>query len=227
MQLSTTQTRLGIRLRALHNAIPATCDHLYDLCCDHGAIGKAALESRPAIHVTFNDINTDIMRRLAASLNSEHQHRFTLHTGRAADVPESNSNQPCFLIAGVGVEQCIDTLARLKEHPLSKRATFIISPATKAARVRAYLMNNSFSLVSENCVTERKRTYEIITVCHSVAARNSQPISLTGRHWLANTQHIAYLKKMSAFYTTQLTNAEEPLIQSIVDDYIATLKKLR
>lgn len=226
MLLNIEMTKLGKRLRALFAEIPADCAHFYDLCCDHGFLGRAVLESSQNTRVIFNDINPNITTTLNAQLSNYANSNYQVHTGPAEEVVIDVGNQSTFVLAGVGDEQCITILRGLLTKTKDTDAVFIISPATKVAYVRDFLMKQGLVCLAETTVTENKRTYEIIVIKHATSD-NEPAVSLTGHCWRETKEHQTHLEKMIQFYQSQLRSSSNPVIPSIIKGYQQTLKKIQ
>ncbi len=220
----TLKTRLGIRLTALYESIPPETEYLWDLCCDHGSIGRAVLEQNPRPHVTFNDIHPGIMQSLQEKLRSFNATGYDMNVNPAEKVQLPGNKNTCVLLAGVGDQQCINILTSLLAQPESRGAWFIISPATKTFFLREFLVDQNLFLISESLVTENMHTYEIITVSNNPEC-NGDSISQIdnwkfGTAWqIGDTQHIEHLSKLIRYFKSQLDFKPNPRLVEIVDGY--------
>lgn len=226
MEKINIKTRLGKRLTALFNAIPADVTHLYDLCCDHGALGRAALETYTDSIVTFNDIHPDIMSRLNNQLVNLKASNFNISIMPAEQLTVSDQGKPCIILAGVGDEQCITILKSLLAQKLPRQTHFIVSPATKTHFVRAYLATMPINVIRDHVSSENKRCYEIIEF--NLANENSPPLHLFGTGWNENNRdHIRHIEKVSSFYRAQLkNNPNSSTLNNIISGYEKILKKI-
>jgi len=226
----TLKTRMGTRLTALFSAVPATTSEFWDLCCDHGAIGRAILESRQPCPVVFNDIHSDIMAKLQRRLTALQAENYRMYIGPAEQLVLTDSPQPTLMLAGVGAEQCIIILSHLFAQPSSASATFIISAATKMHRVRQFLIDQGVFLVHESVVTENKRSYEILIIgrdSFSGGKKMSDSAGdLFGACWQPdNPDHRRHLDKLIGFYQAKLQHRPAGNTDSIVQGYKDILKK--
>ena len=102
--------QLSSRLRELYLLIPQDCQILWDICCDHGYIGRKALMDAKFQfdQVCFVDQIPVIMQKLENHCHQEsHYYRsdysILCQDARCFDFQtSSNSPRQCFLIAGVG-----------------------------------------------------------------------------------------------------------------------------
>ncbi|WP_320826887.1 SAM-dependent methyltransferase [Reinekea sp.] len=225
----TLKTRMGTRLTALFSAVPETTSEFWDLCCDHGAIGRAMLESRRPCPVVFNDIHNDIMANLQHQLTALQAEDYRLYYGPAEQIVLTESPRPTLMLAGVGAEQCITILTHLFAQPASASAIFIISAATKMHRVRQFLIDQGVFLVHESVVTENKRAYEILSVGRDsfsggkkMSARASD---LFGACWQPdNPDHRRHLDKLIGFYQAKSQHLPAGNIDATVQGYKDILK---
>lgn len=219
------KTRLGKRLKALLQSIDMPSSVVYDLCCDHGAIGRAVLELDISELVVFNDIHPDIMARLGQQLERLQATSYRLETKPAEQVQLAEVSKGCVILAGVGDEQCIEILKALLHQPASKNYTFIISPATKNYFVRRYLHNTAATCLFDKTVTENGRTYEIYGIKKSESPEH--PVALFGEGWeVGNRNHQKHLQKLIGFYSAQLKQGSSEEIEFVVHEYKHLLEQI-
>ena len=223
---NSLKTRLGKRLKAIYQSIPQPADQLFDLCCDHGALGRAVLESQPACHVTFNDINVGIMQSLQQTLQRFNAKNYSLHTGPAQEIRLPERGQSVIVLAGIGDEQSIAITEQLLAQETEQPCRFIISPATKVHYVRRYLASAPASLITERLVTENRRTYEILYVIKDTS-EHKRPISAFGEQWQqGNRDQQQHLWKLIQFYSAQQRQQALSDSQEISNGYQEILKKI-
>jgi tRNA (adenine22-N1)-methyltransferase len=227
MEKINIKTRLGKRLTALFDAIPQDVTHLYDLCCDHGALGRATLETYPNSFVTFNDIHPDIMARLDKMLNDFNARNYTMSVMPAENLTVTDQGKPCIILAGVGDEQCITILKSLLAQKLPPQTHFIVSPATKTHFVRSFLASMPINVKQDQVTFENKRCYEIIEF--SLDKPNNEPMHLFGTGWVKNDpDHIKHIEKILSFYRAQLeNNPKSSRTNEIILGYEKILKKIK
>jgi len=228
----TLKTRMGTRLTALFSAVPATTSEFWDLCCDHGAIGRAILESRRHCPVVFNDIHSDIMANLQRQLTALQAENYRLIIAPAEQLVLTDSPKPTLMLAGVGAEQCIIILTQLFAQPASASATFIISAATKMHWVRQFLIDQGVFLLHESVVTENKRSYEILTVGRDSFSGGKKMLASPGYRFGAcwqpdNPDHRRHLEKLIGFYQAKSLHRQAENSAAIVQGYKNILKNYR
>ncbi|MFQ3230412.1 tRNA (adenine(22)-N(1))-methyltransferase TrmK [Reinekea sp.] len=230
MTQTPLKTKLGKRLKHLLAAIPQNSQIVWDLCCDHGALGRAIIESRTETGVVFNDIHPDIMARLSEQLIRLQAKNYEIVIAPAETIELKNIENQTVVLAGVGDEQCITIMQALSQQKYATNCRFIISPTTKVALVRRYLIDAGYFLLEESVVTENKRTYEVLTV--STSARfggtkmsddNGDDI---GQCWQPTTDHIQHLNKLIGYYQGQTINVTKPYAKSLLCQYQVILKSI-
>lgn len=223
---------MGRRLRALFHSIPTDATDCWDLCCDHGAVGRAVLEAYPHCRVIFNDIHPDIMRALDDKLTQLDSINYQLIVCPAENIELSPSARPVIVLAGVGDQQCIKILSSLFAQPACRNATFVVSPATKTYYVRKFLIESNVYLCHEETVTENKRTYEILTI-ELTPRYGSDLMESTlgfrfGQCWkLKSKDDLEHINKLVHFYQSQLRNPHSSEAEEIVYGYQKLLKKMQ
>jgi tRNA (adenine22-N1)-methyltransferase len=228
MNQTALKTKLGTRLSHLLMAVPHDTELLWDLCCDHGALGRAVLETNATTKVIFNDIHPDIMNRLSALLKRIRASNYDLLVAPAQNIMIESEKSQTFIIAGIGDEQCIAILQALIKQDNAKYCRFIISPTTKVAMVRRYLIKAGFYSLSQTTVTENKRTYEVMTVATSNQYGGQKLTELNGdlvgSMWRDTTDHRNHLEKLIAYYQGQALNPAKPYASILVTQYKRILK---
>lgn len=137
---------------------------LFDLCCDHGQLGLAALERWHLPHVSFVDQSPSVMQRLAATIEQSglDLSKVTLVTGAAEtlSVPPGASD---FILAGVGGQTIVKILDGLFPSGLGEHR-LIISSQQKTQDLRFYLRTRDFRLIDEQVILEKGRFREVLTL---------------------------------------------------------------
>lgn len=221
------KTRLGRRLQALFNTLPEGTDILIDLCCDHGALGRAALETERARQVIFNDVHPGIMDKLQTQLDRIGAKGYQLSIEPAQNLTLPEATQGVVILAGVGDEQSIAILMALFSQPQAQQYRFVVSPATKTAFVRHYLRQCSIQLIDDDIVDDAGRCYEIITVTPATESAGSH-LSLTGPSWQPDLPvHQRHLNKLLGFYQAQLDRQPSPTLKAICEGYQQILNQNR
>lgn len=97
---------------------------VWDLCCDHGLLGRAAWESGDHPHVHLVDQVPAILRSLRAKWAPEEN--FHLHLSDAAALSQPLTGT--VVIAGVGAQKILGILSPLRENGLLRARRFVLSP---------------------------------------------------------------------------------------------------
>jgi tRNA (adenine22-N1)-methyltransferase len=152
--------RIEAIVQAVRPGIP-----LYDLCCDHGLIGRKAHERKGSSPVHFVDQSAAVIQRLRERLTpfADRLGRdFLIWESRAEDLPRPTVPSD-FVLAGVGIPCTIRILGALFPDGIGPHR-LIIAPQQKTPPLRAYLRDRGFRLLSEEVLLERGRFREILVV---------------------------------------------------------------
>lgn len=226
---SQAAVKLGERLSQLGNMLDQTYSTIWDCCCDHGLLGMSLLQKRQADKVVF----VDILKQQMALLKQELQWRFPrddfdwqviCQDLREVTVPRVESQ--LFVIAGVGGNKTIEFIHSLCAAMPGLPFDLLICSVHGNYSVRQTLIQQGFSLKSEQLVFENKRFYEAIYVTNAVAKNAGHSIVPTGSSmwdW-SNPSHHQYWQKTLDHYRKKAA-ADPNTFRSIVDHYESLLKK--
>ena len=190
------KTRLGKRLTALFHAIPTGYDSVWDLCCDHGRLGMALIETGRAPEVHFNDCIEPIMADLKARLVRYSARGYTLHTVEAERLRLPDDGRHLLVLAGVGDEMTIRILEALSHTGTPERFDWLISPANNLFQVRRWLCEHGLGVLEEGLVFENGRGYEWLRVTLD-RQRAPEPVANPAPFWDGrDPQHRTHLTKL-------------------------------
>lgn len=208
--------RLGKRLRALLDVVPAGYDDLWDLGCDHGRLGLALLEARRAERVHFVDRLPWLIDGVREHLAQYPSQRWSAQALDARDLTLKTTPCELVLLAGVGADQTLAILNALSERHADSTPEFLVAPSGPVFRLRHALSESGFRLLQENFVMERRRGYQLLRLTRAV--EGTQQLSLTGRFWQrGDADHYEYLEQQLGHYRSQLNSQDKrPLAESIV-----------
>lgn len=213
------KTRLGKRLTALFDAIPTGYDSVWDLCCDHGRLGMALIETGRAPQVHFNDCVGSIMADLEARLIRYGATGYTLHTVEAERLQLPGEGRHLVVLAGVGDEMTIRILEALSLTDSADRFDWLISPANNLFQVRRWLREHGFGVVEEGLVFENGRGYEWLQVT-SDRHRAPTPVANPAPFWDArDPQHRAHLAKLVRHARKQRRNPADTDSDAVLAAY--------
>jgi tRNA (adenine22-N1)-methyltransferase len=190
------KTRLGKRLKALFDAIPPGYDTVWDLCCDHGRLGLALLESQRTGTVHFIDQVASIMDDLQVRLERYGATGYQVQTIAAERLALPPDERALLVLAGVGDEVTLAIVNALSAQNPDCPPDWLISPANSLFQVRRGLQQQEFGLLEEGVVFENGRGYEWMRVCQD---RHRAPIAVSNPASFWNAQlpeHRAHLQKL-------------------------------
>lgn len=160
--------KLSFRLTSIKSLIPKNSKVVWDLCCDHGLLGRKILEEQRDTEKTkfvhFVDCVPSIMQKLDQTLSKYFNASFyKTHTLDAANIDISGAEDECIIIAGVGGYKAIDILEGIISNRLIK-SSFIISVHKDFKKVQDYLSKQSFRELKQLVIEDKKKEYKIILV---------------------------------------------------------------
>lgn len=219
------KTRLGKRLKALFDAIPPGYEEVWDLCCDHGRLGLALLESQRAKQVHFVDQIDSIMVDLQDRLDRYGATGYQLHTLPAEKLVLTPNTRPLLVLAGVGDEVTQAIISAASEHNPDTQPDWLISPANNLFQVRRYLQQQAFGLLEEGVVFENGRGYEWLRVSQD-RQRAATPVTNPAGFWdVRIPEHRTHLQKLVRHAHKQLNNPKEQDAQLMLALYEPLLSK--
>ena len=225
--------------------VPATYDHIWDCCCDHGLLGAALLARQAAAYIHFVDVVPELMRQLEnklvqffpansqsnsqsiAQLNSQSisRARWQVHCMDVSALPLQNfSGKHLVIIAGVGGDLMTEFVRAIYQQHPNIEIDFLLCPVHHQFTLRQQLIQYDFSLLTEVLMVENQRFYEILFV--SSRQKSCAPISPVGSlMWQTNTPEqltiaVDYLSKTLAHYQ-RMQLSRDADVQSIIDAYSA------
>lgn len=129
----------------------------WDICCDHGYLGEAALASGRFHKVHFVDQVPHIIERLRSRLAEES----SIHLCAAECLHVELTGT--LVVAGVGGHNIIKMLGNWSERGLLRAERLLLNPLTHIRELRSYLPNLvEYKEVNSILVREREREREIL-----------------------------------------------------------------
>ncbi len=216
-------TKLSTRIRTIVDLVNDDAELVWDICCDHGHIGKALL---PKYSVHFVDQIPSIIKKLALNLKQDadipSDKKYKLFTQDAKKQDYQSSKRSCFIIAGIGGVLSIEILKQILLH-LKEQDTIILSVHKNILEVRNFLKETPLKLHSEVIIKDNKQFYEIMLL----SLRQGNAIShIGGPMWLKNDEVCnEYLKEKIKYYQTKAKH--DTCWNNIVDEYLHLMSYLK
>lgn len=203
------KTRLSKRLRTLFDAIPAGYDSVWDLCCDHGRLGMAILETARSPQVVFVDQIPDITQGVELLLQRYGAEGYKVMCQDAATLRLPDQGRHLLVLAGVGDEVTLSIMTSLmKNGASSPRFDWLVSPANNLFQVREQLQQWPLSVVEEGFVMDKQRGYEWLLLQHSDIPQH--PVSNPAPFWDATQpEHRQHLQKLLRHARKQSKNPDQ------------------
>lgn len=203
------KTRLSKRLNALFDAVPPGYDSVWDLCCDHGRLGMAILETARAPAVIFVDQIQGITRELEERLHRYGAEDYQVVCQDASTLKLPKQGRHLLVLAGVGDEVTLNIMAGLLAQGANKaRFDWLVSPANNLFQVREQLQQWPLSVQAEGFVMDKKRGYEWLLLQHCEAP--PCPASNPAPFWDASQpEHRHHLQKLLRHARKQSKNPQQ------------------
>lgn len=151
--------KLSFRLSKIKKLISKDSNIVWDLCCDHGYLGRSLIKEKKKIY--FVDIVPHIisnLQKVSIETNCEFQ------AIDATKINIENRSDESIVMAGVGGFTCIKILESLRRKHQFIKSEFILSPQKNLSLVKEYLLKNNFSLISEDIFSDKNKYYNILKV---------------------------------------------------------------
>ncbi|PTY38743.1 hypothetical protein BGP77_11220 [Saccharospirillum sp. MSK14-1] len=201
------KTRLGKRLTALFNVIADDYDSVWDLCCDHGRLGMALLETERTPQVHFVDCIDSIMTDLAARLEHYGARNYQLHCCPAEHVALPASGKHLLVLAGVGDEVTVRIVQQLHAQTTDAHIDWLISPANNLFQVRQFLQP-ILGVLDEGVIAENGRLYEWLWVRSGAPKTIANPALFWNPDDAEHRRHLGKLLKHARQQQRQAHNPQ-------------------
>ncbi|MGH1430240.1 MAG: tRNA (adenine(22)-N(1))-methyltransferase TrmK [Neptuniibacter sp.] len=194
--------KLDRRLSTISDMITEKYDHIWDGCCDHGALGRTLLATQPATQIHFVDVVPTLITSLDQKLTRQFPDNPRWQT-QSADLKQLLLPQPeashLMIIAGVGGDLTIELVQNLLANNPNTHIEFILCPVRHHFKVRQAMKQLGLKLINEALTLERKLFYEVLHIGNNA----HKEISVTGSDmWnLCNPEHQRYLEQTLQHYT--------------------------
>jgi tRNA (adenine22-N1)-methyltransferase len=171
---------------------------IWDFCCDHGDLAIAIAETIPGSKVVALDVVPDIIDRLNHKLSSKYvqvseksyQIYSSVLTTSCLDAKLASTNElDLAIICGIGTDLIIDILNSIKNKPQH----LILCSHKNPVKLRNYLQNSPWGILSEHLIYDRGQYYE----CYFMDQAIHEKISSIGSHhfWQQGERAMEYLNR--------------------------------
>ena len=134
-------------------------EEFWDICCDHGLLGAAALKSGHFKHIHFVDRVPHIIEKLRRGLVGETE--ASIHLAGAENLRSELSGT--VVIAGVGGHNIVNILESWNEQGILRAGRLVLNPLTHIEPLREFLSNfDSYSEKETLSVRESGRDRQIL-----------------------------------------------------------------
>lgn len=135
---------------------------IWDIGCDHGHLGMSFINHILVKEIHLVDPSIDVINSLRKSIDSDiPKPKIFLHHMKGQEVVPRNEYRNSVFIAGMGGKEIKEILTHLYSR-LSLNDEIIISPHRDILKLREYLSQSAFRLVTEKVVCDGGRFYQMI-----------------------------------------------------------------
>ena len=154
--LTKLSPRLDLILKAGVRGEP-----FWDLCCDHGYLGEAALASQNFSHVYFVDQVPEIISKLKTRLEEPEGASFLAISAEDISQPMRGTVS----VAGIGGYNMAKILSVWEERGVLQASRLLLNSMSHVEQVRAFLKRwQSYRETTTLTVMEKHRSREIIVL---------------------------------------------------------------
>lgn len=208
-------TKLSNRIKTICDLAQEETGVFFDLCCDHGLIGKELLARKQKIELTFVDIVPHIVDNLdRATTYIPSGNKVSFLTKNAAKILIKVKSQNVYIIAGIGADLAVDIFKNIyKQAPGS---VFVFCINQKPEYLKEILLENNQKLKKNAFVFENGHGYEILVT----SINGTRPIEIFDRSLfkVSNPDHKEYLQNLKKYYSLKvLYNSDERCEQYLND----------
>lgn len=212
------------RIEFICNLIPEGDQAVWDLCCDHGLLGKQLLQKEKRGKVHFVDCVPSIMNKLEDELSLmsfDSKERFKCHTRDAHGVQLEGAHDTV-AICGVGGQLAKSLVKSILEVNKDFCGSFIISAHYHMYDLRKSLSQLGLMLESEYIINDNSRFYEVI----HVSFQGEKVISPTGSEMWNFQREIdcEYFRKLISHYERKAHSSKSA--KKIMNDYLDLKEKV-
>jgi tRNA (adenine22-N1)-methyltransferase len=187
------------RIQSIVGMVPTDTEVVWDLCCDHGIIGEQFLKLKKVI---FIDQVASITEKLSIRLKAtDIPSQYKIITSSATRVNYENQDSSTFILAGVGGVLGIEILDQIGESFKDKDYA-LISVHKNILKMRKYLIERDFKVVSESIVQDNSQFYEMLLISRVKGSTITEIGSTMWDNCSIDTRQ-SYLNHQIKFYHTK------------------------
>ncbi len=187
---------LESRIECIANMVSNDMDVAWDICCDHGLIGKSINSNIQKI--IFLDQVSSIMNKLEVNYKATDIPCVEFKTESAVVTNFTSVPKTTFIICGIGGELGIKILENLYKY-LTAEQEIILSVHKNIHKMRKYLALKNYGLVDEKLIIDNKKYYEILKLNKTGSTQVKEFGSLM---WTSTNETIKadYIRQQIDFY---------------------------
>lgn len=169
------------RVRQIQQTHPSPM--IWDCCCDHGYLGIKLLAEGLCDKMVFVDQVPHIIEQLAKKLAPFDVGTHQLIIADAGTLAFDTDLRHLVIISGVGGERTIEIVGNMEAKNPDATITYLFCPSTRSGRLRAYLAEQGFGLLTEEVAFDKRRQYDILSVQKREDAPELPLVPLINERW--------------------------------------------
>ncbi len=201
-----------------------TCSRVFDTGSDHAFIPIFLIHNNICKTAVASDVKigpVNVAKKNIKKFNLENRISTSL-----CDGIENAENFDCIIVAGMGGQLICDILGR---EQIIARATkqLILQPMNAPEKLRKYLWNNGFSILSENLCSEKNKVYNVIYAGYIGENTDYTETELHASKYLIEKRHIllsGYLKPKIKRLSDMVEGGNDPELKN--SKLLSELKEL-
>lgn len=207
--------QLSKRLSTIAESVPKN-SRVADIGTDHGYLAIFLAQSQTAKAVIACDIRQKPLDSARRNIkNSGVTGVETRLSDGFSNIAENEID--CAVIAGIGGEVIASVLGKCR-YIKNKNYTLILQPTTSPEKLREFLFENGFCILSETAVEENNKLYSVMTVRFSGEEIDHTPMTLfTGMLDFSDETARKYAKKQ--FFRAKKCAEELKIVNSEHEKY--------
>lgn len=152
----------NIRINSIADIVQDNYDCIYDLCCDHGLIGKKLSQNQPDSYIYYVDVVPTIIDKLNKDSYITHKLRSCVLAKDARNSKFKIYKKNLFIISGIGAELGIEIYQNIQSQITpDHEVDFIFCIHQHIDKIHDFMATAPLRLKAFKLVKEREKYFEI------------------------------------------------------------------
>jgi tRNA (adenine22-N1)-methyltransferase len=136
------------------------CKRIADVGCDHGKVLAELAKRKSTQFLIASDISAPSVEKARVLLESMNYKNYSVRVGNGFSTLTEQDNLDMIVVAGMGGFEIIEIL---KASPIAL-TNLVLQPQNNVIKLRQYLNENSFYIVTDKVVNDKGKFYNILKV---------------------------------------------------------------